>query len=134
MYKDSRIAVVVPARNEAGHIGGVISSMPAVVDHVIVVDDCSDDGTADQARGIGDSRVTILTTPAQSGVGGAMVAGYRRAIDLGAAIVVKMDGDGQMPPQYLPALLDAIIDDGYDYSKGNRFLAGESIKAMPTHR
>src|SRR5215471_17379128 len=134
MYKDSRIAVVVPARNEASHIGGVISSMPPLVDHIIVVDDCSDDGTADHARAIGDSRVTILTTPAQSGVGGAMVAGYGRAIELAAGIVVKMDGDGQMPPEYLPALLDAIVDDGYDYSKGNRFLAGESLKAMPAHR
>src|SRR5215468_9299158 len=129
MYKDSRIAVVVPARNEAGHIGGVISSMPAIVDHIIIVDDCSNDGTAEQARATGESRVTILGTPAQSGVGGAMVAGYRRAIELGAGIVVKMDGDGQMPAEYLPTLLDAIVDDGYDYSKGNRFLAGESIKA-----
>jgi glycosyltransferase involved in cell wall biosynthesis len=134
MYKDSRIVVVVPARNEASQIGRVISSMPALVDQIVVVDDCSDDGTADQARATVDSRVTILHTAAQSGVGGAMVLGYRRAVELGADIAVKMDGDGQMPPEHLPGLLDAILDEGYDYAKGNRFLAGESIKTMPTHR
>jgi len=134
MYKDSRIAVVVPARNEAGHIGGVIKSMPQLVDDIVVVDDCSDDNTSDNARATRDPRVTILATPAQSGVGGAMVLGYRHAIELGADIVVKMDGDGQMPPEYLHCLLDAIIDQGFDYAKGNRFLAGESIKVMPAHR
>jgi glycosyltransferase involved in cell wall biosynthesis len=108
--------------------------MPPLVDHIIVVDDWSNDGTAEQARAAGDSRVTILTTAAQSGVGGAMVLGYRRALEIGCDVVVKMDGDGQMPPQYLPSLLDAIVDQGCDYAKGNRFLAGESIKVMPTHR
>jgi glycosyltransferase involved in cell wall biosynthesis len=134
MYKDSRIVVVVPARNEAAHISRVITSMPALVDGIVVVDDCSDDGTADQAREAGDSRVAIVATSAQSGVGGAMVLGYRRAIELGCDIAVKMDGDGQMPAEYLPSLLDAIIEDGYDYAKGNRFLTGESVKVMPTHR
>jgi len=134
MYKDSRIAVVVPARNEAAHIGQVIASMPALVDSIVVVDDCSDDGTSDKAQAAGDSRVTILATTAQSGVGGAMVLGYRCAIQLGCDIAVKMDGDGQMPAEHLPRLLDAIIEDGYDYAKGNRFLTGESIRVMPTHR
>jgi glycosyltransferase involved in cell wall biosynthesis len=134
MYKDRRIAVVVPARNEAAHISGVIRSMPALVDHIVVVDDCSDDETSDRALGAGDSRVAILSTTSQSGVGGAMVLGYRRAIELGNDIAVKMDGDGQMPAEYLPKLLDAIIEDDYDYAKGNRFLTGESIKVMPTHR
>ena len=45
-----------------------------------------------------------------------------------------MDGDGQMLPQYLSSLLDAIIDQDYDYAKGNRFLAGESLAGMPRHR
>ena len=134
MYKDSRIVVVVPARNEAAHISGVIRSMPALVDHIVVVDDCSDDVTSDQALATGDSRVAMLATTSQSGVGGAMVLGYGRAIELGCDIAVKMDGDGQMPAEYLPKLLDAIIEDGYDYAKGNRFLTGESIKVMPTHR
>jgi hypothetical protein len=45
-----------------------------------------------------------------------------------------MDGDGQMDPTYLSSLLDAIIDQGYDYAKGNRFLASESLSIMPRHR
>src|SRR6201999_148677 len=68
------------------------------------------------------------------GVGGAMATGYRRALELGTGIVVKMDADAQMLPEYLSHLLDALIDDDYDYAKGNRFLAGESLIFMPKHR
>jgi hypothetical protein len=45
-----------------------------------------------------------------------------------------MDGDGQMDPAYLSSLLDAITEQGYDYAKGNRFLASESLALMPKHR
>jgi len=107
--------------------------MPAFVDHIIVVDDCSQDGTAEAALTCGDIRLILRTTPFNQGVGGAVVLGYRVAVELGSDIVVKMDGDGQMPPEYLPQLLDAIVDQGYDYAKGNRFLAGD-LKQMPRRR
>ena len=67
-------------------------------------------------------------------MGGATMTGYARALELGCDVVAKVDGDGQMPPEYLDKLLDAIIDQGYDYAKGNRFLAGDSLHAMPRHR
>jgi glycosyltransferase involved in cell wall biosynthesis len=67
-------------------------------------------------------------------VGGAIELGYRKGLELDAQVLVKMDGDGQMLPEYLPALLDAVIDNGYDYAKGNRFLASESLGFMPRHR
>src|SRR5437762_2336632 len=134
MYRDQIIVTVVPAHNEARHIGQVIETTPDFVDHVIVVDDCSQDGTLQVASACNDSRLIILTTPSKQGVGGAVILGYRKAVELGGDLVVKMDGDGQMPPQYLSPLLDAIIDQDYDYAKGNRFLAGESLARMPRHR
>lgn len=134
MYKTHLITAVVPAYNEAPHVGSVIRNMPDFIDHIIVVDDSSDDGTAEAAQSAGDARVIVLGTTDNLGVGGATVIGYRKSIEVGGSIIVKMDGDGQMPSEYLPALLDPLIEQGYDYSKGNRFLAGESLPSMPRHR
>lgn len=134
MYKGLRVATVLPAYDEANHIGRVIETMPAFVDHVIVVDDCSKDGTREAALTCVDSRLAVLATPQNLGVGGATVIGYRRAMELGSDLIVKMDGDGQMDPSYLPILLDAIVEHGYDYAKGNRFLANESLRLMPRGR
>jgi len=134
MYKEKVVTAVLPVYNEVSHIGRVVHSMPDFVDHIIVVDDCSEDGTAEAATACGDPRLIVLTNPQNQGVGGAMVTGYIRAMALEGDIIVKMDGDGQMDPAYLSALLDAIIELGYDYAKGNRFLASESLNAMPKHR
>lgn len=134
MYKDRRIAVVIPAYNEANHIGQVIESIPAYVDLVVAVNDCSTDDTLAAIEASGDPRVVALSTPENQGVGGATILGYRQALELDADVVVKMDGDGQMSPDHLPLLLDAIIEQGYDYAKGNRFLADDSLAQMPRHR
>lgn len=134
MYKGHHVTAVVPAYNEERHVGQVIQTMPAFVDRIIVVDDCSKDGTLAAAVGTNDARVMTMQTPENQGVGGAMRVGYRRALELGADFVVKMDADAQMPPEYLSRLLDALSDEGYDYAKGNRFLAGESLVFMPKHR
>jgi len=134
MYKNHRIAVVVPAHNEEHHIAAVIAAMPEFVDHLIVVDDCSSDGTAAIIQANSQERLSSLCTPDNQGVGGATVLGYLKALELDCAIAVKMDGDGQMSPDHLHLLLDAIVELGFDYAKGNRFLAGESLHQMPRHR
>ncbi|HYE15984.1 MAG TPA: glycosyltransferase family 2 protein [Pyrinomonadaceae bacterium] len=134
MYKNRRIAVVVPAYNEARHVGDVLRGVPEYVDHVLAVDDCSADDTFEVMKAVGDARVEALRTPENQGVGGATLAGYRRALELGCDVAVKMDGDGQMSPEHLHLLLDALVEQGYDYAKGNRFLAGESLAQMPRHR
>ncbi len=134
MYTGHRIAAVLPAHNEASHILGVIQSMPESVDHIIVVDDCSKDDTFQVASTSKDPRLIIIKTPSNQGVGGATITGYRKALDIQSDVIVKMDGDGQMDPAYLPSLLDSIIEQNYDYAKGNRFLSGESLAFMPRHR
>ena len=116
MFKGYRIAVVIPAYNEGIFIEEVIKTMPSIVDHVIVVDDCSQDDTFAKANACPDSRVIVFKTKKNQGVGGATIAGYQKALGLNSDVVVKMDGDGQMPQEYLPPLLDAIIEQGYDYA------------------
>ena len=134
MYKGQRITAVLPAYNEARHIGQVIKTLPEFIDHIIVVDDCSKDDTSEAARGCKEPRLIVLKTPENQGVGGATILGYQKGIELDSQILVKVDGDGQMPAEYLSTLLDALVDQGYDYAKGNRFLAGASLKLMPRHR
>jgi glycosyltransferase involved in cell wall biosynthesis len=63
-----------------------------------------------------------------------MVAGYQAALAAACDVVVKMDGDGQMDPNQLPRLLDALVVDGYDYAKGNRFLDSDELAQMPKLR
>jgi glycosyltransferase involved in cell wall biosynthesis len=134
MYKSNKITVVIPAYNEEAFISCVIKSLPDFVDHIIVVDDCSKDNTFNSAARCDDQRVMVLKTTQNLGVGGATLTGYKKALELDSDIVVKMDGDGQMPPEYLPQLLDAIVEHGYSYAKGNRFIHAESLSVMPKHR
>jgi glycosyltransferase involved in cell wall biosynthesis len=134
VYHDRVVHAVVPAYNEANHVALVVRTMPAFVDRIFVVDDCSTDGTAGAAESTGDPRLTVLRTPRNLGVGGATVLGYRHALEAGADIVVKMDGDGQMPPEALPELLDAVVQGDADYAKGNRFLRRELVHRMPLER
>jgi glycosyltransferase involved in cell wall biosynthesis len=134
LYKDRCVTVVVPAYNEERLIMTVIETMPRFVDHIVVVDDASTDQTYAVVSGARDKRTTLLTSSRNQGVGGATVLGYRQALTLGSDIVVKMDGDAQMAPEYLSHLLDAVIDEDYDYAKGNRFLIPEFLPVMPKLR
>lgn len=134
MYEGLVVAAVVRAHNEARHIGRVVDTMPALVDHILVVDDASTDGTGEVAKGVGDPRTEVLTLLENQGVGGATVVGHRHALTGGADVVVVMDGDGQMDPDYLPALLDPIASGEAQYTKANRFYAIGSFEGMPRHR
>jgi len=134
MYKGRRICVVVPAHNEEAHVAGVIRTMPSFVDHVVVVDDASTDRTAAAAGGTGDPRVEVIRHAVNQGVGGAILTGHKRAVELGADVSAVMAGDGQMDPAHLSKLLDAIVDEGYDYAKGNRFITRGTLRGMPRHR
>jgi glycosyltransferase involved in cell wall biosynthesis len=134
VYKDHRISVVVPAHNEQALIGKTIATMPDFVDHIVVVDDCSSDDTSAAAAAVGDPRVTILRHEVNQGVGGAILSGHQRALEIGGDINVVMAGDAQMDPDYLPSLLDPIVDEGYGFTKANRFFSMESFATMPRHR
>jgi len=134
MYKTKKVSVVIPAYNVAPHILDVLKTIPEFVDETIVVDDCGSDGTTRILTQLVDPRVTIIKHEVNQGVGGAMVTGFKRALKGGADVVVKMDGDGQMDPSYVSSLLDPLIDDGYAYAKGNRFLDNIRLKEMPTLR
>lgn len=108
--------------------------MPAFVDHIIVIDDCSPDETSDVVRAENDPRVTLIRHEVNRGLGGSLVDAHKEALKLEADISVVMAGDAQMDPEYLPSLLDPIVDEGYDFTKGNRFYSRNSWAGMPRYR
>lgn len=128
------VAIVLPAYNEAAHIGDVLAAIPAWVDRVFVVDDASTDGTAEIVGTIADGRVTLLRHETNRGVGGAMVTGYRTALAAGADIIVKMDADGQMLASDLERLVRPIATGMAEYTKGNRFYFRNATRDMPKMR
>ncbi len=134
MYRDLRVAVVVPAHNEELLVGTVVTTAPELVDHVIVVDDASGDGTSEAAKAVDDPRCEVHRLPENQGVGGAIVHGHKRALELGADVCVVMAGDAQMDPAYLPKLLDPIADGEAGFTKANRFYGEGSFEGMPRHR
>lgn len=134
LYKSAVIAAVVPAFNEAKLISKVIDTMPAHVDFIVIVDDCSDDDTAEVVQGSLDPRVVLLQHRENLGVGASIVTGHRKALELGADVNVVMAGDAQMDPNYLDPLLDKVTVGGYGFSKANRFFSSDSFKGMPAYR
>ncbi|MEN9933976.1 MAG: hypothetical protein RLZZ387_555 [Chloroflexota bacterium] len=128
------VAVVIPAYRVAGKIGRVVRGLPEYVRHVVVVDDASPDGAAAEVEPLCSQRVRLVRHHRNQGVGGAVLTGYATALALGAEVVVKMDGDDQMDPAYLPMLLLPIMRGDADYTKGNRFLHGYALGRMPLAR
>jgi glycosyltransferase involved in cell wall biosynthesis len=133
VWRESRIHVVVPAYREARLLPRMLARVPAWVDRVIVVDDGSDDGTAEAAISAGDPRVELVRHPVNRGVGAAIASGYGRAFALGADVAVVMAGDDQMHPDDLEAVVAPVALGQADYVKGNRLLHPEA-RRMPAPR
>jgi glycosyltransferase involved in cell wall biosynthesis len=134
MFRGHRIAVVVPAYNEADKIARTVRSIPGFVDHVIVVDDGSADGTARLALRSQRRGLEVLSHERNRGVGAAIATGYRRAYQAGANVTAVMAGDSQMDPADLATLVGTVVDGAADYAKGNRFAWPGITRVMPFHR
>jgi glycosyltransferase involved in cell wall biosynthesis len=129
-----QICVVVPLYKARDKIAGVLHSLPEFVRMIVVVDDCSPDDSYECARAVGDERVHFVRHAYNQGVGGAVITGYAKAVELGAEIIIKMDSDGQMDPTYIVPLIAPILMNEADYTKGNRFLHAKELKSMPLLR
>ncbi len=130
-----RVAVVIPCFRVRAHILSVLSAIGPEVARIYVVDDACPQASGDHvAQSCQDDRVQVLRHVQNLGVGGAVMTGYRAALEGGCDIMVKLDGDGQMDPHLLPAFLQPILDGHADYTKGNRFFDLEAVEAMPRAR
>lgn len=129
-----KIAVVIPSYRAAHSIGPLVERIPDYVDSIIIVDDCSPDDLGTVVGGLRDERIAYLRHERNQGVGGAMVTGFRKALELKADLVCKVDADGQMDPKHLGAFAHAACDYHCDYVKANRFGHIEALRSMPRRR
>jgi glycosyltransferase involved in cell wall biosynthesis len=121
MYRGKRISVVIPCHNEEEGIRAVIEQMPAIVDEVVVVDNCSTDRTSEVATSLG-ARVVF---EGRKGYGRAYKTGFAAAR---GDVIVTMDGDGTYPPESIPLLLYVLIEERVDFITARRWRSrsGES--------
>ena len=133
MYRGLSIIAIAPVLNEETKIPQVVRRMPrAIVDEVLVVDDGSTDASAALARAGG---ATVLAMGRTVGVGAALRAAYRYAVDHGYDVAVTIAGNNKDSPEEIPALLDPIADGRADFVQGSRFLERErTFGDMPVYR
>lgn len=136
MYRQKTISIVVPAHNEETQIARVIDTAPDFVDYIVITNDVSTDRTSEVVRAhpLYGSKVILIEHTVNQGVGGAIASGYKWSRDNNIDIAVVMAGDGQMHPDDLPAVLDPVVDDLVDYTKGNRLVTGNAFKKIPKVR
>ena len=128
------IVCLVPAYRAADSVCGVVAAALAHVDRVIVIDDaCPQEcGLIVELQFAGDPKVEVLRHQTNRGVGGAMKTGIRRALQLDATFVVKVDADGQMEARHIPYMVRALMaNPRLALMKGNRFFDGSVARLMP---
>lgn len=132
---DVPVAVVVPCYKVRDRVLDVIAAVPPDVEWVIAVDDACPDRSGDFIEAnCRDPRVRVFRNARNMGVGGAVLRGYKEAAALGASVIVKIDGDGQMDPRLLGQFIEPIVAGEADYTKGNRFFDLTNIRRMPPLR
>ncbi|MDG2332129.1 MAG: glycosyltransferase family 2 protein [Flavobacteriales bacterium] len=134
---NQKIAIVIPAYKVGGHICNVLNAVPSGIDHVIVVDDACPEGSGKVVEKNSFEQIeslVVLYHQKNRGVGGAVVTGYKKALELGCDVVVKIDGDGQMDLDQIPAIVRPLMLNKADYVKGNRFVDFKALRSMPKLR
>lgn len=131
----AKVAVIIPCYRVKSHILDVLGKIGQECGQIYVIDDACPEATgAFVKQQCQDPRVSVIFNGQNLGVGGAVLQGYRRAIEDGADIIVKIDGDGQLDPALLLDFITPICEGWADYTKGNRFYSIESLRPMPWQR
>ncbi|WP_323982199.1 glycosyltransferase family 2 protein [Novosphingobium aureum] len=129
------VAVVIPCYRVSRQIADLVARIGPCCHAIYAIDDACPEHSGDALEAAcDDPRLTVLRHTVNQGVGGAVMTGYRAALADGHAVVVKLDGDGQMDPALIPALVHPILAGQADYVKGNRFFMVSDVKAMPKGR
>ncbi|MDK1118962.1 MAG: glycosyltransferase family 2 protein [Anaerolineae bacterium] len=135
-FRKFNLAIVIPAYRVADTLEKVLTDIPEYLRHIIVVDDASPDHTSALVNNLAgrDKRIILVKHEWNQGVGGAMLTGFKKALELDAQVIIKLDGDFQMDSAHIPALVSPLLDGKADYAKGNRFRDFESLRKMPLIR
>jgi glycosyltransferase involved in cell wall biosynthesis len=133
MLKDKHIVVVMPAYNAERTLKKTYEEIPHdIVDHVILVDDQSQDSTADIARSLG---IHTIVHSRNRGYGGNQKTCYREAVKLGADIVIMVHPDYQYTPKLITAMASLIAEGLFDCVLGSRILGVGAVRGgMPRYK
>lgn len=134
MIRGHKVVVVMPAYNAARTLEKTLAEVPRdVVDDIVLVDDASQDDTAELARSLGISHV--IRHDSNRGYGGNQKTCYRTALDLGADIVVMLHPDYQYSPRLIPAMAEMVASGLFPVVLGSRILGGGAISGgMPVYK
>ena len=125
------IFIVVPTYNEAENIprlSAALFNLPLKDLHLLVVDDNSPDGTGKIAENLSQDypgKINVLHRVGKKGLGSAYIAGFKKALDLGADVIVQMDADFSHPPEKVIELVKSLRD--ADVAMGSRYIAGGKL-------
>ena len=134
MYNGHKVGVVVLAYNVAQFIGDTIRGLPPYVDRIYVVDDGSVDQTAEVVRSFNHGSARLIRHETNRGPGAALATGYAAALKDGMDIIVKVDGDNQMPLDHMEKIIVPIVEGRADYAKGDRISSRCNRRGMPRFR
>lgn len=136
-WADARVAIVVPTYNERANLRELfdrIGALPLSNLRIVIVDDGSPDGTADEAELLGKEFaperpdfVSVLRRQSKDGLGRAYIAGFAKALETDAEYIVQMDADLSHPPEYVPSLLGGLLSTGASMVIGSRYVSGGSL-------
>jgi glycosyltransferase involved in cell wall biosynthesis len=131
-----KLAVVIPTYNVIDQITDVVLSVHALdfIDYIIVIDDKCPFLSGHKIEALALNNVIVVYHEKNCGVGGAVISGYRKALELDCEIIVKIDGDGQMDASLIGKFIEPLLKGDADYVKGNRFNDFKSLKTMPAIR
>ncbi|MDQ7027407.1 MAG: polyprenol monophosphomannose synthase [Anaerolineae bacterium] len=126
-----QVMVVLPTYNEKENLADIVNALLKLNMQqfsILVVDDNSPDGTGQIADDLAQQyqgRVHVLHRAEKAGLGPAYIAGFKRALELGADVIIQMDADFSHQPHYIPQLLEKL--QSYDMVIGSRFAKGGSV-------
>ena len=133
-----RLLIIVPTYNEADNIEQLIETVCSIkYAHVLVIDDCSPDGTSSIVKRLRKRYPEQLYLEVQlqkMGIGKAYLRGFEYALDRSYEYVLQMDADFSHNPQDIPRLLAACADEGYDLAIGSRYVEGVNVVNWPMSR
>lgn len=133
MLLGKKVTVIMPAYNAGKTLEQTHAEIPHdIVDHVILVDDCSKDNTVEVAQRLG---LDVIRHDTNKGYGGNQKTCYQRACELKSDIVVMLHPDYQYTPRLIRAMVSIIAEDLYDVVLGSRILSGGALQGgMPLYK
>ncbi|HSH27801.1 MAG TPA: glycosyltransferase family 2 protein [Wenzhouxiangella sp.] len=134
MIRDQRVVVVMPAYNAARTLEKTFAEVPRdIVDEIVLVDDASQDDTVGLARSLGIEHV--IEHDSNRGYGGNQKTCYRKALELGADIVIMLHPDYQYSPLLIPAMAELVASGLFPVVLGSRILGGGAVSGgMPRYK